>query len=85
MILPNKHLQISESIIGLGAVVLKILEHPKTVDEIWQNYIKKYNESQDFPAYHNFDNMLLAINLLFMIGAVDTNQNGELYYANIRT
>lgn len=78
MILPTKHISLSESIFGLAGILLKNLNNPKTIDELWCLYSKKYNEKPRFPAYHNFDNIVLAINLLYAMGVIDINEKGEL-------
>ena len=79
MILPTKHIRISESLIGLGGYLLKLLNEPMTIDELWIKF-SKYNNKK-YPAYHNFDNLVLSLNLLFIIGIIEINDNGELYYA----
>lgn len=81
MILPTKHISLAESIFGLAGVLVKILHTPKTIDDLWYLYLRKYNDKPAFPAYHNFDNLILAVNLLFTIGAVDINEIGEIYNA----
>lgn len=79
MILPTKHIRISESLIGLGGYLLKLLNEPMTIDALWFKY-SKYNNKK-YPAYHNFDNLVLSLNLLFMMGIIEINDNGKLYYA----
>lgn len=79
MILPTKHIRISESLIGLGGYLLKFLKEPITIDHIWIKYENVNNKK--FPAYHNFDNLVLALNLLFIMGIVEINEKGELYNA----
>jgi hypothetical protein len=79
MILPTKHIRISESLIGFGGYLLKFLKEPMTIDQLWIKY--EHVNNKKFPAYHNFDNMVLALNLLFIIGIVDINEKGELYNA----
>lgn len=79
MILPSKHISLSESLLGLAGVILTFLtQKPYTLDELWQEYSKINNTKDFFPAYHNFDNVILAINLLYSIGAIDINANGEI-------
>lgn len=79
MILPSKHISLSESLLGLGGVILTFLTRkPYTLDELWQEYSKVNNTRDFFPAYHDFDNVILAINLLYSIGAIDINANGEI-------
>jgi len=79
MILPTKHIRISESLIGLGGYLIKLLNEPMTVDELWFKFDKVNNNK--FPAYHDFDNMILSLNLLYLLGIIDLNEKGELYNA----
>ena len=79
MILPTKHIRISESLIGLGGFLVKLLNEPMTIDKLWIKY-SKYNDKR-FPAYHNFDNLVLSVNLLYIMGIVEINDKGELYHA----
>jgi len=79
MILPAKHIKFSQSLLGLGGLILSFLNKPMTIDEVW---IKYSNTSKiKFPGYHDFDNIVLAINLLFLIGSIKMNEKGELYHA----
>ena len=50
-----------------------------TIDKLWIKY-SKYNDKR-FPAYHNFDNLVLSVNLLYIMGIVEINDKGELYHA----
>jgi hypothetical protein len=79
MILPTKHIRISESLIGLGGYLLKLLKEPMTIDKIWIEYAKVNN--QKFPAYHSFDNVVLSLNLLFILAVIDINEKGEIFNA----
>lgn len=85
MILPTKHISLAESIFGLAGVLIKILNKPKTIDNLWHTYSKKYNDKPSFPAYHNFDNLILALNLLYAIGAIEINEKGYIYNATSET
>ena len=80
MILPEKHIRLAESFLGLGGVILKFLVNPKSVDVLWVEF-EKVNNSGYFPAYHSFDNFILALDYLFMIGAVELDNEGRLYLA----
>ena len=81
MILPSKHLRFSESLLGLGGILLSLINDPKTVDEIWYKYSEINNTKKIFPAYHNFDNVILALNYLFVVGAISIDNNGKIYNA----
>lgn len=84
MILPEKHIKLSESLLGLGGYVLKLLDKPRTIDDIWREY-SKVNNTNMFPAYHGFDNLILAVDFLFTVGAVDIMRSGEIYNALTET
>ena len=70
MILPSKHISLSESLLGLAGILLTFLaKRPYT----------KVNKTRDvFPAYHSFDNVVMAVNLLYLIGTININTNGEI-------
>ena len=81
MLLPAKHIKLSESLIALGAFVLKFLVKPKNIDQIWLE-IKQINNSSLLPTNHSYDNFLLSVDYLFIVGAVDINANGDLFLCN---
>jgi hypothetical protein len=77
MLLPEKHVSLAESILGLGGVVLAGLEKPRSVDQIYQIVISA-REDGTLPAYHDFDSMLLAIVFLYSIGVVEATPPGTV-------
>lgn len=80
MILPSKHISLSESLLGLGGVLLQIIAKRRcSLEYLWQEYSKINNDREIFPAYHSFDNVVLAVDLLFLIGAININPEGEIY------
>jgi len=77
MILPNKHITISQSLLGLGGYILTILESPQTIDELWL-YLEKTLGSSKFPTKHTFENMILALDFLYVIRAIDYTSEGKI-------
>lgn len=77
MILPDKHIRLSESILGLSSFVLGLMDKPLAVDEVWQRLQPKIN-TDELPAHHSFDNFLLSLDLLFALGLINTNTFGLL-------
>ncbi len=66
MILPSKHLPIGESLLVLGGYLLKYLKQgPLTVDQLWYK-VGKQNETKKAFSYHGFDNLILALNYLYL-------------------
>jgi len=80
MLFPSKHIKVSESILGLSGVILSLLKQPQNVDHLWISF-SKINNTKKFPAYHTFDNFILGINFLYLIGIIDLDKNGLIYNA----
>lgn len=78
MILPQKHISIYESLIGLSNwVYLQLREQELTIDELWNKY-KRIDQSKKFPAKHNFDNLVLSIDILFSLKKIQLIHEGKL-------
>ena len=69
MIIPTKHTNFSESLLGFGSYILTRLESPKSIDNLWGQYQNDFNEKRYY-AKQSFDNMILTIIFLYSIGAV---------------
>lgn len=68
MILPTKHIAQSEALLGVGATILARLTVPRTVSSLW-------DELRQEPNVGTFERFVLASNLLYLIGAVDMEDN----------
>jgi hypothetical protein len=78
MLLPDKHITLAESILGLGGFIIgKLLERPYSLDRLYEK-VAEASEGPELPAYHDFDSLLLAILFLYTIGAVELNGSGNL-------
>ncbi len=69
MILPTKHINFSQSLLGLGSYVLLQLQSPKSIDELWKKYESDY-ENKIYSAKHSFDNLIMTLLFLYSIGSV---------------
>lgn len=74
MILPSKHLPQERALLTVGANLLALLERPMTVSSLWQLVQK------DDRARLSFDWFVLALDLLYLLGAVQLH-NGVLIRA----
>jgi len=63
MILPNKYVRHKESIIGLGALILKQLNKPRTVSYLWE-YARGIPEVGTYLRFNLTMDFLFAINLI---------------------
>ena len=76
--MPDKHIKFAESLLGLGSYILDALTAPQTIDNLWDSYLKA-RKAGYYPAPHSFDNLVLAVDILFAIGAIiETDHNGVL-------
>lgn len=75
MLLPAKHIKLSESIIGLSGFVLEKLNKPKTVDMLW-NELRIAVEREEYPTHHPFENLLLSLGFLYSIDLIRLDDNG---------
>lgn len=80
MILPKKHTSVEESIFGFGAYLLNHIEQKPTIDGLWKKYLKEYEESI-YNTKFSFDQFIITIDYLFLLGAIEINKKGELVYA----
>jgi len=80
MIIPTKHTNISESLLGFGGYILTQLRTPSTIDDLWTKYQADYKNEIYF-AKHSFDNLLLTIVFLFSIGTI-YEQEGVIMKCN---
>ena len=77
MLLPDKHITLAESILGLGSFVLGELSRPKSLDQLYSS-LERANETTDLPAYHGVESLILAILFLYSIDAIDLTRDGRI-------
>ncbi len=78
MLIPNKHLTLSRSLFGLGAIIIEIIQNnPLSIDNIWKILCTDYIETNIIKK-HSFDNCILAIDLLYTLGAIKMDNKGRL-------
>lgn len=71
MILPNKHLPPGKSLLGVGATLLGALDRPQTESALWGGV-------RHLAEVATFERFVLALDLLYAIGAVDV-RDGMLH------
>lgn len=79
MILPKKQLSINESFFGFGGFLLQKLDTPVTVDELWEYYKDSYSNKK-YPVKFSFDQFIMTLDYLFIIGAIRKDEGGLLCY-----
>lgn len=78
MILPTKGIAPDRSILGIGGDVLGLMrEEPISVSMLWERYVK-HRKRHGYDAPVTFDWFILALDFLFMVGAVEFDNRGKL-------
>ncbi len=84
MILPNKYIPLSDSLIGISSLILETLSSNKmTIDELWDNFnrnIKQNKQVKNIPTYNKF---VLTINFMYMTNMINYTKKGVIYNENI--
>ncbi|RYB04192.1 ABC-three component system middle component 6 [Lichenibacterium ramalinae] len=73
MILPTKHLRPDRALLTVGGDLLVSLREPMTVSRLWDDVRAKRGDSGE-PAPINYDWFVLALDLLFIIGAIELDR-----------
>ena len=71
MILPSKHLPQDRALLTVGADVLTFLAHPKTVSALWEELNRRDAGLAATPRRITYDWCLLALDLLYALGAIE--------------
>lgn len=79
MILPKKQLSINESFFGFGAFLLQQLSSPISIDDLWGYYKDSYSNKK-YSVKFSFDQFVMALDYLYIIGAIQENERGLLCY-----
>jgi hypothetical protein len=73
MILPSKHLPQDRALLTVGAVILRHLSGPITVSALWEQ-VSRSSGGQTEPSALRYGAFVLALDLLFLMGAVELRQ-----------
>ena len=67
MILPSKHISEEQSLIGVGAILLKEINRPQTVTSLWENV-------REYKAVGTYERFVLALDMLHITGVLTLSQ-----------
>jgi len=72
MILPSKHLSPERSLLSIGAKILLKLYRPRTISNLYRELVKNKDKNQNNETNTiRYEEMILALDLLFMTGAIE--------------
>jgi ABC-3C biological conflict system middle component len=70
MILPGKHLREDRALLSIGGEILRQLDEPRTVSELWER-VRVARSGLTLIAPLPFDWFVLALNLLYAMSALE--------------
>ncbi len=83
MILPSKKLRPENSLIYIGGKLLAVLDEPKTVSRVWEEFMNMHTKDQSVNVPEiTYDWFVLTLDLLFLLGAIELSQ-GRLHRRSI--
>lgn len=86
MVLPNKYVAISESFIGLSALILDTLKDKQmTIDQLWRKFNRKYIETKKINAIPTYQKYIYVLEFMYMAGMINYNEKGEMYNENLKS
>ncbi|MCA9076890.1 MAG: hypothetical protein KDA93_17825 [Planctomycetaceae bacterium] len=78
-LLPQKHVHTAESLIGLGAIVLSLLEESgRSLDNLWTHVKQAEAVKRRIHGTVTLDHVVLAVDFLYAVGAVTLSKEGHL-------
>lgn len=73
MILPTKRISPERALLGIGADVLHLLDEPKTVSRLW-NEFKIGSQMRSAESEATYDWFVLSLDLLYMLKAIQLDK-----------
>jgi len=64
VILPTKHIDPLDSLLGVGALILNQLSAAKTITQLW-------DEMHEFVQVTHFERLVLGLDLLYAMGLIE--------------
>lgn len=69
MILPTKRITQDRSLLGIGAEILTLLDEPKTISRLWDEFKGRRIHKKSVSAVI-YDWFILALDVLYMLNAI---------------
>lgn len=84
MILPNKYISLSDSLIGISSLVLENLSSNKmTIDELWDKFNRNIRQNKKLKSIPTYNKFVLTINFMYMTNMINYTEKGVIYNENI--
>lgn len=84
MILPDKYVTLTESYIGLSALILDTLnDKAMTIDKLWNKFKKKYVATKTLNSEPTYQKYIYVIEFMYLTNMISYNEKGEILNENI--
>ena len=67
MILPTKHIDLRNSLLNVGAILIRKLNEPKTINELW-------SDVRDLGEIKSFEFFILGLDFLYLLKIIDIRE-----------
>lgn len=85
MILPNKYIMLSESFLGMGAMILDVLgKKNMTIDKLWTSYDKKYVQAGKLNSKPTYQKYIYVLEFMYLTNMITYNEKGEIINENLK-
>lgn len=64
MIMPTKHIDLRNSLLNVGAILIKRIDEPKTINELW-------SEVKIIEEIRSYEFFILGLDLLFLLKIIE--------------
>lgn len=86
MILPDKYVSLSESFIGLSALVLDVIKDKHlTIDILWEKFENKYIKKKKLSNPPTFQKFIYVLEFMFLTDMISQTEKGEIKRADQKT
>ena len=85
MVLPDKYITLTESFVGLSALILDTLtDKEMTIDKLWNSFVKRYIVSNKINIIPTYQKYVYVLEFMYLTGMISYNARGEIINENIK-
>ncbi|MBP3610277.1 MAG: hypothetical protein J6J42_08080 [Lachnospiraceae bacterium] len=86
MVLPDKYVTLSESLIGISALLLDILGNQHmTIDKLWNRFESVYIKNRKINSVPTYQKYIYVLEFMYISRMIDYNEKGEVYNENFES
>jgi hypothetical protein len=84
MILPNKYVKPSQSLLGISALILEMIGDKRyQLDYVWYSFKEKYICSGSLKSDISYNKFILCLTFMYMQKMINYDKNGVIYNENL--